>query len=148
MERTLFAISQSLTLEGRDCIPFNCLYRPLLHTFAVLDALQTTITMKIRARLKTLEELPDWMFCCPRMEQDLVSNQGKVLVVNSYPTTPLPLTFCSYCNQQHKLTVGKWSEDGRMVIPVEVYDLDEGEYDPNQDVSQTARTDPPRERTA
>jgi len=86
----------------------------------------------MRARIKAIEDMPDWIKCCDTIKQLIVS-EGQLILTNVFPVGEL-YGECNFCHRpfgKHLIyrhdplpAKGKGFDS---VIPLELIDLDEGE---------------------
>lgn len=82
----------------------------------------------VRARQRSIEDLPDWCKCCPQMIERIEQVQHKEFIA-TLPTFPADVR-CPYCGRVeedvlYRDTIGPI----RTVIAVVHYEWDEGSFD-------------------
>jgi hypothetical protein len=84
-----------------------------------------------RARIKSFENLPEWLKCCPQMIEETKETTGQVITITEarWRTT----VKCGYCGSEKdgKLYTEAKVNGGFIWIPLEVLDIDEGETSDN-----------------
>jgi len=86
----------------------------------------------MRARIKSIEDMPDWIKCCDSIRQIIVS-KGQLILTNVFPAGELYLE-CNFCHRpfgKHPVyrhdPLPARNKRVYSFIPLELIDLDKGE---------------------
>jgi hypothetical protein len=94
------------------------------------------ILVKVKARLKTLDEMPEWARCCDAQQRIIADKAGIILVVDTKNTFIANNVTCPQCRSVARenvkyITVTDWPECvplmGSPTVPMEFFEFDEGQ---------------------